>query len=80
MTNTKVLIIFELDFAQKFIWTAKPNDKVQKYKKYKSTKVQKYKSTKVQKYKGTKVQKYKSTKQKKYKNTKMQKNTKNAKM
>ena len=40
--STKVLItqpFFELqtsDFAWKFIWTVKPNDKVQKYKKYKS--------------------------------------------
>ena len=37
------------DFARKFICTVQPNEKVQKYKKYKSTKVQKYKSTKVQK-------------------------------
>ena len=48
--STKVLItqpFFELltsDFAWKFIWTVKPNDKVQKYKKYK-----KYNSTKIQK-------------------------------
>ena len=39
--STKVLItqpFFELqtpDFAWKFIWTVQPNDKVQKYKKYK---------------------------------------------
>ena len=45
------------DFAWKFICTVQPNEKVQKYKKYKSTKVQKYKSTKVQKYKSTNVQK-----------------------
>merc|ERR1739838_1002418 len=63
--STKVLItqsFLELqtpDFAWKFICTVQPNEKVQKYKKYKSTKVQKYKSTKVQKYKSTKVQKYK---------------------
>ena len=50
--STKVLItqsILELqtpDFAWKFICTVQPNEKVQKYKKYKSTK---YKSTKVQK-------------------------------
>ena len=40
---------FELqtpDFAWKFICTVQPNEKVQKYKKYKSTK---YKSTKGQK-------------------------------
>ena len=54
--STKVLItqsFLELqtpDFAWKFICTVQPNEKVQKYKKYKSTKVQKYKSTKVQKY------------------------------
>ena len=61
--NTKVLItqpFFELltsDFAWKFIWTVKPNDKVQKYKKYKSTKIKKYKvqNKKVQKYKNTKT-------------------------
>merc|ERR1712030_103839 len=89
--STKVLItqpFFELqtpDFAWKFIWTVKPNDKVQKYKKYKSTKIQKYKNTKVQKYKSTKIQKRKkSTKQKstkiqKYKNTKKSKNVKSTK-
>ena len=52
--STKVLTtqpFFELltsDFAWKFIWTVKPNDKVQKYK---NTKVQstKQKSTKMQK-------------------------------
>ena len=60
--STKVLItqpFFELqtpDFAWKFIWTVEPNDKVQKYKKYKSTKIQKYKSTKY------KTKKYKNTK------------------
>ena len=48
--STKVFItqpFFELqppDFAWKFIWTVEPNDKVQKYKNYKSTKVQKYKN------------------------------------
>ena len=39
--------LFELqtpDFAWKFVWTVQPNDKVQKYKKYKNKK-----STKVQK-------------------------------
>ena len=47
--NTKVLItqsFLELqtpDFAWKFICTVQPNEKVQKYKKYKSTKVQKNK-------------------------------------
>ena len=57
--STKVLITqpyFELltsDFAWKFIWTVEPNDKVQKYEKYK---VQKYKSTKY------KTKKYKNTK------------------
>jgi len=85
--STKVLItqpFFELltsDFAWKFIWTVEPNDKVQKYKKYKSTKVQKYKSTKIQKYKNTKVQstKQKSTEiQKRKKMQKIQKNAKNA--
>ena len=63
---------FELqtsDFAWKFIWSVKPNDKVYKYKKYKSIKVQKYKSTKykTKKYKNTKMQKHK-----KYKNKKKQ--------
>merc|ERR1711984_27058 len=77
--STKELItqpFFELqtqDFAWKFIWTVQPNDKVQKYKKYKSTKIQKYKSTKLQKYKSTKY------KTKKYKNTKTKKNAKNVK-
>ena len=72
--STKVLItqpFFELqtsDFAWKFIWTVKPNDKVQKYKKYKSTKIQKYKNTKVQNKKVQKMQKCK--KHKKYKNKK----------
>merc|ERR1712030_49609 len=68
--STKVLItqpFFELqtpDFAWKFIWTVEPNDKVQKYKKYKSTKVQKYKNAKykTKKYKNTKIQKYKNAK------------------
>ena len=42
--STKVLItqpFFELhtaDFAWKFIWTVQPNDKIQKYKKYKKRK------------------------------------------
>merc|ERR1712208_33027 len=74
--STKVLItqpFFELhtpDFAWKFIWTVEPNDKVQKYKKYKSTKIQKYK---VQNKKSTKIQKYK-TPQKKKKKKKKKKN------
>ena len=45
---------FELqtpDFAWKLIWTVQPNDKVQKYKKYKNTKVDYYESTKIQKVK-----------------------------
>merc|ERR1711984_21720 len=81
--STKVLItqpFFELltsDFAWKFIWTVKPNDKVQKYKKYKSTKIQKYKSTKVQKYKNAKAQSTKNAKNAKIvKNTKKYKSTK----
>merc|ERR1712030_142500 len=54
--STKVLItqpFFELqtsDFARKFIWTVEPNDKVQNYKKYKSTKqksTKQIKSTKI---------------------------------
>ena len=55
--STKVLItqpFFELltsDFAWKFIITVEPNDKVQKYKNYKTTKVQ---NRKVQKYKNEK--------------------------
>ena len=65
--STKVLItqpFFELltsDFAWKFIWTVKPNDKVQKYKKYKKYKVQKSKSTKykTKKYKNIKIKKRK---------------------
>ena len=50
--STKVLItqsFLELqtpDFAWKFICTVQPNEKVQKYKKYKSTKVQKYRKIK----------------------------------
>merc|ERR1712030_98258 len=82
--STKVLItqpFFELHtpiFAWKFIWIVKRNDKVQKYKKYKSTKVQKYKNTKVQKYKSTKY-KTKSTKIQKRKNAKNVKSTKSTK-
>ena len=68
--STKVLIpqsFFEIqtpNFAWKFIWTVQPNEKVQKYKKYKSKRVKKYKSTEVQKYKSTKTQKYKNQKMK----------------
>merc|ERR1712030_152884 len=70
----KVLItqpFFELqnpDFAWKFICTVGPNDKVQKYKKYKSTKIRKYKvqNKKVQKRK--KIQE--NIKSTKYKNKK----------
>ena len=56
--STKVLItqpFFEVqtpDFAWKFICTVQPNEKVQKYKEYKSIKIQKYKNKK-----GKKMQK-----------------------
>merc|ERR1712030_178599 len=84
--STKVLItqpFFELqtpDFAWKFIWTAEPNDKVQKYKSIKKTKVQstKQKSIKIQKRKKMqKIQKMpkckKRKKHKKHKSTKIKK-------
>ena len=82
--NTKLSItrsFFELqtaDFAWKFIWDVKPNNKVQKYKKYKTTK---QKSTKIQKrknqYKKAKQSKNtKDQKRKKHKNVKKHKKRK----
>merc|ERR1711984_29229 len=75
--SIKVLItqpFFELltsDFAWKFIWTVEPNDKVQKYKKDKSTKIQKYKVKNKNAKKYKKIQENaKNVKSTKYKNKK----------